>query len=88
MKESRKGRILTHLLRLRNTLGNPNKIARFLLLEFHVRVEYAKVELSIEGETIELHFVREEAIIHRTFFAGTDGIKELAILLMTSQLVG
>lgn len=42
---------------LRNALGNPHNVADLLLLQFHVRVEHAEVELLHEGKLVEMHLV-------------------------------
>ena len=40
---------------LGDALGNPDNVARFLLLESQVRVEHSEVELLHEGPRVDLH---------------------------------
>lgn len=54
---------------LRHTLGDPNDITAFLLLEFHERVEDAELKLAQEGSDVQLHFVLEELVFQR-FLSG------------------
>jgi len=45
---------------LRNALGNPDNVANLLLLQLHVRVEDAEVELLNERQDVQLYLEKFE----------------------------
>lgn len=67
------------LLVLRNTLGNPNDVSDFLLLQLDVSVEYAVVELLLESLSVQKDFGFKKLVLQR-FVAG-GGIKERSVFM-------
>ena len=78
LKEEREGG--RYLFILADTLCNPHQIPYFLLLQLDIGIKYAKVELRIEGQAIQFHFVHEKSVINRCRVVGSSkSVKESAI---------
>lgn len=70
-------------LLLANTLGNPHQVADLLLFELEVRAVDGVVELLVEGELVQVHFVFEERIFQRSNPAVRVWLEKRPILLTT-----
>ena len=73
------------LLILRYTLGNPYNITDFLLLQFNICIEGAKMELLLPCEAVQEHFVCEKLVFHSRFADSL--IKENPVLLEKARAV-
>lgn len=69
---------------LGDAFSDPHQITNLLLFELEKGVKDAIVELRVKGEFVQLHFMVEEAVLHRAFNltdATKGGLEELAVLL-------
>ena len=75
--------VLVHAaaLVLRDALGDPHDVADLLLLDLHVRVVHAVVELLLEGEAVEVDLELKELVLDRLLLIHAHVAKEAPVLL-------